>query len=40
MAGNPAQHPDEEGEKMLTGLKAITIAYRDFNKEEFLSMML
>ena len=40
MAGNPAQHPEDEGEKLLTGLKPLTIAYRDFNREEFKSMMI
>lgn len=40
MAGNPPQHPEDEGEKLLTGLKPITIAYRDFNKDEFKSMMI
>jgi len=35
MAGNPAQHPEDEGEKLLTGLKPLTIAYRDFEKAEF-----
>jgi len=39
MAGN-TDAPDEGEEDRLSGLKAITFAYRDFNREEFEAMKL
>ena len=38
MAGNAEAHAEEGEEEPLSGLKAITIAYRDFTKDEFVAM--